>query len=136
MKTLIVFYSYTGNTRRIARALASADSVDAVEIADTKRPGKLKAFASGCFAAMRGKSWPIQPLTSDLTEYDRLILLSPIWAGNPPPAFNALLEQLPAGKSILIKLVSGSGKSKCKERLETVIKARGCDLESFEDIKA
>ena len=136
MSTLIIFYSYTGNTRRISEALATAESADIVEIADVNRPGKLKAFTAGCFAAMRGRSWPIRPLTSALTDYERLILLSPVWASNPPPAFNALLEQLPDGKSISVKMVSGSGKSKCKERVEAAIKARGCDLESFEDTKA
>jgi len=63
-------------------------------------------------------------------------LLSPVWADNPPPAFNALLEQLPEGKSVSLRMISASGKSGCKERLETAIKARGCTLESFENIKA
>ena len=136
MKPLIIFYSYSGNTKRIAEALATAESADIAEVTDVNKPGKLKAFTAGCLAAMRGRAWPIQPLTSALTDYERLILLSPVWASNPPPAFNALLEQLPDGKSISVKMVSGSGKSKCKERVKAAIKARGCDLESFEDMKA
>ena len=136
MKTAVIYYSYSGHTRKIAEELAAKESADIAEIKDVKRPGKLKAYVSGCFAAMRGKAWPIQPLDTDLSEYDRLILLAPIWAGNPPPAFNAMLEQLPNGKTVAVKMISGSGKSGCKDRLEAAIKAKDCVFESYEDIKA
>jgi len=43
--------------------------------------------------------------------------MAPVWADNPPPAFNALLEKLPAGKSITVKMVSASGRSNCQARL-------------------
>ncbi|MCL2068919.1 MAG: hypothetical protein FWH00_03380 [Oscillospiraceae bacterium] len=136
MKTLILYYSYSGKTRAIAEKLAAQESEDIAEIKDVKRPGKLKAYVGGIFAAGRGKAWPIQQLTVDLAAYDRLILLAPIWANNPAPQFNAVLDLLPQGKTVVVKMVSMSGKSDCKERLESAIKAKGCTLESFEDIKA
>ena len=136
MKTAIIYYSYSGHVMKIAEELAAKESAAVAEIKDVKRPGKLKAYVSGCFAAMRGKAWPVKPLDADLSEYDRLILLAPIWAGNPPPAFNAMMELLPNGKTVAVKMISGSGKSSCKDRLEAVIKAKNCVSESFEDIKA
>ena len=136
MNTLVLFYSYSGKTKAIAGELAAKESAVLAEIKDVKRPGMLKAYAAGCFAAMKGKSWPIQPSDVDFAEYNRLILLAPIWANNPPPAFNAILEQLPSGKTVAVKMVSASGKSKCRERLEAFIKNKGSVLESFEDIKA
>jgi len=135
MKTLIIFYSYTGHAKARAEALATAESADSAEIKDVRRPNKLKAYTVGCFAAMRGKSWPIQPLNADMAAYDRLILLSPTWASNPPPAIHALLAQLPEGKTVAVKMVSASGKSGCKERMEATVKAKDCTLESFEDYK-
>ena len=136
MKTLVIFYSYTGHTKTIAQQLAAEESADVMEIVDTARPGVLRAYVAGCFAAIRGKSWPIQPQNPDLSAYDRLILLSPVWASNPPPAVNAILDSLPNGKSIAVKMVSASRRSNCKARLEAGIKAKGSVLESFEDIKA
>ena len=136
MKTVIVFYSYSGKTKAFATELAAKESADLEEIKDTKHPGKLKAYTAGIVAAIRGKAWPIQPPVVDFEKYDRLILLAPIWAGNPSPAFNAILELLPAEKSIAVKMISMSGKSNCRERLETAIKAKGGTLESFDDIKA
>ena len=135
MKTLVIFYSYTGHAKARAQELAVSESADTVEIQDVRRPGKLKAYAVGGFASMRGKAWPIQPLNADLAAYDRLILFSPIWANNPPPAVNALLEKLPSGKAVAVRMVSASGRSGCKERIAAILKAKGCKMESFADLK-
>lgn len=136
MKTLVIYYSYSGHTKTIAEKTAADESADIVEIQDAKYPGKLKAYFAGCLAALRGKAWPIAPLGTDLTPYDHLILLSPIWAGNTPPAFNAFLSILPEGKTVFVKLVSGSGKSSCQKRIEDAVKAKKCTSKGFEDIKA
>ena len=135
MKTLIVFYSYSGRTRTVAQELAAKEAFDITEIKAVKAFGKLKAYTAGIFASIKGKQWPILPLDVELSGYDRLMLLAPIWAGNPPPAFNALLELLPPGKTIAVIMVSASGKSDCRERLETTIKEKGCTLESFSDVQ-
>jgi len=136
MKTLILYYSYSGHTKAVAGELASKESAKIMEVKDKKRLGKLKAYTAGIIASIRGKAWPIQPIDADFTEYDRLVILAPIWASNAPPAFNALLEQIPSGKTVDIKMVSASGESQCKERIEAIIKGKGSVLESFEDIKA
>ena len=135
MKTLIVFYSFSGRTRTIAQELAAKEAFDVTEIKPVKNPGKLKAYTAGIFASIKGKPWPILPVDAELAGYDRLVLFAPVWAGNPPPAFNAFLEQLPSGKSIAVKMVSASGESACKERLEAAITEKGCTLESFTDIQ-
>jgi len=135
MKTLVIFYSYTGHTKALAQAYAAKETADITEIQDVRKPGTLKAYTVGCFAAMRGKSWPIEPLKTNLSAYDRLILFSPVWASNPPPAVNALLEKLPGGKAVSVKMVSASGKSGCKDRMAATLKAKDCTLESFEDLQ-
>ena len=136
MKTLVLYYSYTGHTKKIAEEAAAKESAEIAEIKDVKCHGKLKSYTAGCFAAMRGKAWPIQPLEVDLAAYDRLVLLAPVWAGHPAPAMNAVLEQLPDGKTVEIKMISGSGKSGCREQIEIKIKSKGSVMEGFEDIKA
>ncbi len=135
MKSLVVYYSYTGNTKRLAQELAAQEAADIAEVRDLRRPGKIKAFSLGCLAAMCGKPWSIQPLNVDWGAYDRLILCAPVWAGNPPPAVYSLLERLPRGKAVSVKMVSGSGQSQCKARLEQAMQGKGCTLEGFADIK-
>ena len=136
MNTLVIFYSFSGKTKKIAEELATKESIDLVEIKDLVPFGKAKAYISGCYAAMKGVAWEIIPVDIDFSKYERIIMLAPIWAYNPPPAFNAILEKLPEKKVIVLKMVSASGKSNCKERLKTLIETKGCTLESFEDIKA
>ncbi len=136
MKTLVLFYSYSGHTKRLADELAAKEACDIAQITDVRRPGKLKAYSAGCLAAIKGKAWSIQPLSADFSNYDRLILLSPVWAGNPPPAVNAAIELFPAGKSVEVKMISGSGKCGCEERLSGVITNKGSTLAGFENIKA
>ena len=136
MKTLILFYSYTGHTKKLAEEMSAKESADIAEIKDAKRPGKLKAYCSGCFNALRGKAWPIQPIAADLAAYDRIKICSPVWAGNLPPAVNAALEKLPGGKTVSFTLASASGKSDCRAKIETAVKSKGCTLEGFMDVKA
>jgi NAD(P)H-dependent FMN reductase len=138
MKMLVVFYSYSGTAKRIAINYAVHIAAETVEVADVKRPGIFKAYTGGCLAAMHGKAGEIEPITFNLAAYDRLVLFTPIWASNTPPAFNALLALLPTGKMIDIKTVSGGGRSgaKCKERIAGILHAKGCTLESYEDLKA
>jgi len=136
MKTLVIYYSFTGHSREIAQALAAGEAADIAEVRDTKPFGKAKAYSTGCLAAIRGKAWPILPLEVDPAAYDRLIICAPVWADNPPPAVNALIEQLPQGKIVAVKMVATSGKSNCEQRWAAAITAVGGTLESFESIKA
>ena len=136
MSQLIIYYSYSGKTKKIAEDLAKRESADIFEIKDLRPVGKLKAYTAGIFAAAKGKAWQIKPPDIDIASKDKIIMLAPVWANNPPPAFFAILEYLPSGKPVSIKMVSASGRSNCKSRLETIIENKGCTLESFEDIKA
>ena len=135
MGTLVIYYSYTGHTRAIAQRLAEDLQVDIIEIRDMARPGVLKAYTSGVVAVIQGKVWPMQPIEADLSSYDKLILLTPVWAGNMPPVMNGLWDKLPSGKAVEVKMISASGSSRCKEKLEKILAAKGCTLEGFEDIK-
>jgi len=135
MNTLVIYYTYSGSTKAVATEYAANESADIIEIIEKKRPGKLKAYTAGIVASIRGSSWQVQPLETDFTKYEKLVLFAPVWASNPPPAFNAMLKQLPSGKTVSIKMVSRSGVSECRERLEAVIKDAGSELADFEDIK-
>ena len=135
MSTLVIYYTYSGRTKAIAEELAVTEPADIVEIKEVRRPGKLKAYTAGIVSSIKGSAWPVQPLDADFSKYDKLIMLSPVWAGNPAPAFNAMLKQLPSGKAISIKMVSRSGESDCRDRLEAIIKEAGGELVDFEDIR-
>jgi flavodoxin len=134
MKTLVIYYSFSGSTKEIAEKYAKEKSNDIIEIKDEKPLAKFKAYTTGILAARNGTAWAIKPIDVDYSSYERIVLLAPVWANNPPPAFWAYMKQLPFNKTISIKMVSMSGKSNCKDRLSAIIEAKSCRLESFEDI--
>ena len=135
MKTLVTYYSYSGKSRKLAEAFAESDCADITEIKDLYRPNVLGAYTKGCYNAIKGFSWEIWPLKLDWSAYDRVVLYSPVWAGNPPPAVNAFLGFLPSGKSVVIHMVSASGKCKCQSRIEAAVKMKGSTPIKFDVIK-
>ena len=136
MKTLILYYSLTGNTKKSALAAADEKQCDVVQVTDERKPGMFKALAVGCFYALSGKGWKINPIEADIEAYEHIIVYTPIWAGNPPPAVNAVFNRLPSGKTISAVMVSETGKSNCTKRLIKKITDSGCIPGDFINVKA
>ncbi|MCI6377449.1 MAG: flavodoxin [Clostridiales bacterium] len=94
MKTLILYYSYGGNTRRIAGKLQAALGADAAEI-QTAKPytGSYDdVVAQGQREVNSGYLPEIAPLDIDLGRYDTVVLGSPVWWYTFAPAMNAFLR--------------------------------------------
>jgi len=134
MKTLILFYSYTGNSKRFAENLSKKIGADIEEVKTNKRPGTIAAYVLGSFAAIRQKSVIIEQIQTDLSQYDRFILIAPIWAGNPAPAFNSMIDNLSAKKSVELYLISGSGNSN-KDKISSFVESKGFKIFDYHDIK-
>ncbi|MDD3006675.1 MAG: flavodoxin domain-containing protein [Candidatus Pacebacteria bacterium] len=92
-KILIVFYSRTGNTARVALDLASHLDADIEEIIDKKKRTGLFSSITGGRDAMKQKLTDIAPMTKNPTGYDLVIIGSPIWGGNLSPAVRTYLSQ-------------------------------------------
>ncbi len=82
MKTLIVYYSRSGRTRKIAKQMGVRLNADLGEIQDNKnRTGIFGFIASGNEAYLRRVA-PINRLNRDPAQYDTVIIGTPIWANN------------------------------------------------------
>ena len=137
MKTLIIFYSYSGNTKELALARAKETGADIEEITETKKQSTIAAYTTGCYMAIKGKKSEIIPLRSNLDDYEKIIIMSPIWAANPVPAVFNIFDLLPAGKKVELVMVSAGGGTKgSKERTKALVTARGCEVINYSDIKA
>lgn len=136
MKKIILYYSYSGHTKAEAQKLAKAEHAELREIKDVKKPGKIGAYLRGCPAAMGMKSWPIQPLGVDLPDYEWIVLMAPVWAGHPAPAFNSAVDILPKNAKVTVVMVSGGGTSSAKDKIAAKIAEKGCELVAYRDIKA
>ena len=80
MKTLVVYYSRTGNTKKVAEAVTKALGADVEEIVDTKnRRGLLGYLGAGKDASLKKKT-PIQPAKKSPAGYDLVVIGTPVWA--------------------------------------------------------
>jgi flavodoxin len=80
MKTVIVYYSRSGNTKAVAQELAKLLGADIEEIVDeTDRKGALGYIMAGRDATL-GKDTNISEPKKDPSTYDLVVVGTPIWA--------------------------------------------------------
>jgi flavodoxin len=80
MNNLIVYYSRTGMTRKVAEVIKEKTNWDIEEIIDNKnRRGPIGYILSGR-DALRKKEANIKEPISNLSEYDIVIIGTPIWS--------------------------------------------------------
>lgn len=80
MKTLVVYYSLTGNTKFIAEQIAKKIKADVLELKADRGTGH------------KSQSKLLAP-TKDLIDYDLIILGSPVWGYSYAPAIKSFLNQ-------------------------------------------
>ncbi len=139
-KIAVLYYSYTGSTRKLAQDLAralteSGREVELFEVKDQKRPAAIKAYTAGCFNARRMHPAKVQPIGANLAVCDAIVLLAPIWWGHPAPPFNNMVAALPQGKKVEVWAVSASGTSAAKEKVAAGVEKQGCTLGRYRDVK-
>ncbi len=93
MSILVVYYTRTGNTRKIAKEIAEKLNADLEEIVDkTKRSGLIGWLRSG-YQATTEKLTEIEEIKKKPEEYEILILGTPNWGGKMTPALRTYITQ-------------------------------------------
>lgn len=103
MKTLIVYYSYTGNTKKIANAIKNNLNCDILEVTP-KIPFSNdydEVVAEYQNNSIKDKSIEINDIGIDLKEYDKIIIGSPVWWYTICPVITSFLKKYDlSGKKI------------------------------------
>ena len=133
MKTIILYYSRSGTTRVLADKKATELGADIEEILDIKKP----SIFSAIIKALKRAKTEIQPIKAQLDIYEKIVIMSPVWAGSPVPAVNSVIDCLPSGKKIEFIMVSmGGGTKDSAARTKEFATARGCEITGYTDLKA
>jgi len=127
---LVVYYSRTGSTRKVADYITKQLGADMEMIIDMKKRSGVFGFVIGGMDALMRKETKISEIKKDPSKYELVIVGSPLWAGNIPPAIRAYLNKYKADiKSVAFFATSGGlSQGKIFEEARSLI---GKELISF-----
>jgi len=130
MKSVVIYYSYSGNTKRAAlllqEHLSAKGSADLVEL---ETMDESRNFFVQCWRAFKRRRAQLKGIAVDLAQYDTICFTSPVWAFAPAPAMNAYLDACRgvAGKQVVLMTTygSGTGNDLCLQYMQALLEARG-----------
>jgi len=93
LKSLVVYYTRTGNARFAAEIIAAEIGADVEEIIDMKKRSGAMAYLTGGSDARRGKETEIAQTKKTPADYDLIIVGTPVWASRPTPAVNTYFKK-------------------------------------------
>ncbi len=125
MSALVVYFSFSGNTKIIAEKIAETVNADIIELKTYKKypeKGFLKFFCGG-MSAVFGLKPKLTNDAVDLNGYDTIFIGTPIWAGVYTPPIKSFLSQYNIkGKRIaLFACRGGEGDDKCFLKLKAAL---------------
>ena len=127
MKTAVVYYSMHGNVRYVAEKVAKGLGADLIEIKPVKAyPDKgAMQFIWGGSAVTFKKKPDLEPYSFNASDYDLVIIGTPVWASNFTPPLRTFFENNDlTGKKIAAIVTSGGGDSaKCLQAIKEAAKA-------------
>jgi menaquinone-dependent protoporphyrinogen IX oxidase len=92
-KTLVVYYSQSGNTARVARDIAKRMGADLESIQDRHYEVGFLGYLKAVVDAVRGVSAVIDEPMLNPGDYALTIIGTPVWAGHMTPAVRAYLQK-------------------------------------------
>lgn len=132
MRAAIIYYSYSGNTKKVAGVLTEAlrqkGEVEEIELKGLDESG---SFFGQAWRAFWHKKANIEESKLDLSAYDLVCFGTPVWAFGPAPAMNTYLDKCFGGQGTEIVLFttygSGTGNERCLNYMQNILTQKGAD---------
>ena len=130
MKSAIIYYSFTGRTKRVTEILAEhlreKGAVDLIELNPLDESKSFFGQARRAFYKARAK---LAPVNFDLAGYDLICFGNPVWAFAPAPAMNTYLNNCIGveGKDVILFTTygSGTGNERCLNIMQEALSKKG-----------
>lgn len=125
MSTLVVFFSFEGNTKIIAETIAKTMNADIMELKTSRKyPTEgLSKFFWGGKSVIFGEEPELINDRIDLNKYETILIGTPVWAGSYAPPVKSFISQYKIqGKHIaLFASHGGGGAKKCFAKLKEAL---------------
>ena len=130
MRSVIVYYSYSGNTRKVAEVLAEAlKEKGEIDIIELNALDESKSFLGQCRRAFARSRAKLAPVNFDLSAYDLICIGTPVWAFAPTPTMNTYLDQCIGleNKEVILFTTygSGTGNNRCLNCMQDILAKKG-----------
>ena len=110
-KVLVVYYSRTGNTKKVSEDLAKALGADVEQLVDKKDRSGMGGYVKAGKDAAQEKLADLEPVKTDASKYDLVILGTPVWGWNMTPAVRTYITNNKAAfKAIALFTTAGGTK--------------------------
>ncbi len=134
MKTVIVYYSLSGNTKYAAETIAAALNADLLPLFPVKAypDSGFKKFFWGGKSALMGNKPKLEPYAFDAAAYERIIFGSPVWAGTFAPPLRTFIEEnrdALSEKSLAAFFCCSGGPGKVLEKFRSFLSQDGLEQE-------
>ena len=107
MNYKVVYFTRTGNCKRIAEKISKELSCEMIQVMDNKKWTGPVGFIKGGFYSTANKKVEIK-MSDKIETYDELVVISPLWASGITPAIKSFLETVPNDKVNLVISSIGS----------------------------
>jgi flavodoxin len=117
MKTLIAYFSWTGNNQKLAKILQSKLKADMEKIEETEEHTGKSAYMIHGFRALFKLMTKIKKPTKNPSDYNLTVIVTPFWVSSFPPAIRTYLENH-KDKFNSVALVSVSGRGELNKNVD------------------
>lgn len=141
MKSIIIYYSYSGNTKNVANILkeyllkeylSQISEVEVLELKPTDESNNFFIQGKRAFKKIRAN---LGSVNLDLSAYDLICLGTPVWAFTTTPAMNACLDKclgLENKQVVFFTTSGGAGDKKAFLYAKEILVKRGAtDFKNF-----
>jgi DNA-binding transcriptional ArsR family regulator len=94
IRACVIFYSYSGITRRVAEGIRNASGCDLIEVRANQPYTSFSVYTKGVLRSRKEACDAIEPAEIDVSGYDLLIIGTPVWVSKPAPPANAAVRAL------------------------------------------
>lgn len=138
MKTLVVYYSYTGNTEGIAKEIATALNADIEQLEMVKPYSKnYQEVVNDTQQEVESGYKPVlNPLKHRVKDYDRIVVGTPtFWYKMAPAVLTFLSENNFAGKKVVPFITNAGWPGSVIADMKKVAQKNGATVENAKEIK-
>jgi flavodoxin len=131
VKAAVVHYTRFGHNDVIAKAIAEKIGAEQFRI---EIPGK-PSFPVMGFCSMFNVRMRIKPMKADFSNYDLVVLCTPIWAWKPAPPARTFLSEAKLPRRLALSFSTGGGPiQRAEEKMRQLLAGRDIEIVAVGEI--